>query len=527
MGHLLAVIAWALLALTMPAAPLRAHASLIEATPADGQVLGDAPKIVRLRFNEPVSPLVVRLFGASGEIAANLPVRTADDLFEVDMPHGLAPGSYALSYRVSSSDGHPVGGSIGFSVGHSAGIVSGAEPNQAVAGLLWLSRFFMYAGLFVGAGGAFFLSWLARGAPLPLGRSVAIIALVAGLAATILSLGWHGLDALGAPVQSYWTMPVWRAAMGTSFGLTAVLALVALCASLASPYVLPRALSAIGLGGVGLALAASGHASVAGPLWLTRPAVFIHVVSVAYWVGAFVPLWVLLRGRTASTGEIVRTWSSGAVLVVALLVVTGTALALIQVPTIRDLYGTQYGWVLLAKLVAVVALLGVAALNRFRLTRGLGAPDGKAEAQLKRSILAELVLALAILGVVGLWRLTPPPRAMPAVASSPVAVAYLHGTRAMAEIRLQPARTGPIRLTIFVMTADHKPLDPKEVTLTMRKPELGVELLERQAVLAALGEWHVNGLVVPVAGRWQVRLNLLISDFEKLVLDGSVEVQSH
>jgi copper transport protein len=196
------------------------------------------------------------------------------------------------------------------------------------------------------------------------------------------------------------------------------------------------------------------------------------------------------------------------------------------VPTLRDLYHTQYGWVLLAKLAAAAVLLGMAALNRFRLTPALGAPDRKAEAQLERSISAELVLTLAILGVVGLWRFTPPPRAISPTAPPSVAVAYLHGSRAMAEVRLQPARAGPIRVTIFVMTADHRPFDPKEVTLVIRKPELGVEPLERQAVLAAPGEWHVDGLIVPVAGRWQVTLDLLISDFEKVALDGDVEMQN-
>jgi copper transport protein len=523
--RLIALIAWALLALTMPAPPVLAHASLIEATPADGQVLREAPKVVRLRFNEPVSPLVARLFATSGEIATNLPIRIIDERIEVELPDGLAPGSYALSYRVSSADGHPVGGSIGFSVGLSSGAVTGAAPDQVVAGLLWLSRLIMYVGLFVGVGGAFFLAWLARSESLPSARSVAATTMIAGISATILALGYQGLDALGASLRSYWTQTVWGAAMGTAFGVTAALAVLALSASLASLFVLPRALSAVGLVGVGLALAASGHASVAGPLWLTRPAVFVHAVAVAYWVGAFVPLWVLLRDRAAPAAKIVGTWSAGAVFAVALLTLTGTALALIQVPAVADLYRTDYGWVLLAKLVAVAALLGLAARNRLRFTPALGAAARKAEMRLGQSVAAELALALAIVGIVGLWRFTPPPRAIAAGPPPPVAVAYLHGTKAMAEVRLQPARPGPIRATIFAMSADHTPLDPKEVSFAMSKPDLGLEPLQRGAVLAAPGEWHVSGLVVPVGGRWEVRVDLLITDFEKVALNGIVEIE--
>ena len=35
----------------------------------------------------------------------------------------------------------------------------------------------------------------------------------------------------------------------------------------------------------------------------------------------------------------------------------------------------------------------------------------------------------------------------------------------------------------------------------------------------------VNGLVVPTAGQWEVRLDLLVTDFEKLALEGSLDVQ--
>ena len=49
-------------------------------------------------------------------------------------------------------------------------------------------------------------------------------------------------------------------------------------------------LSLTALLGVGLALALSGHASNAAPQWLTRPSVFVHVVCVAFWVGALLPL---------------------------------------------------------------------------------------------------------------------------------------------------------------------------------------------------------------------------------------------
>jgi copper transport protein len=115
--------------------PAFAHASLIEAQPADGTVVAAPPTSMRLRFNEPVTALLVRLIGSGGD-AGPVAVRVLGDTVEVKFPSGLGRGGYALSYRVISADGHPIGGAVTFSVGEAAAApVLGAERSAAVAGL--------------------------------------------------------------------------------------------------------------------------------------------------------------------------------------------------------------------------------------------------------------------------------------------------------------------------------------------------------------------------------------------------------
>ena len=94
-----------------------AHAALIEATPADGSVIATAPANVRLRFNEPVSLLVVHLIDASGVVHGDLHHEAHDQTITVHLPDRLPKGTQVLSYRVTSSDGHPIGGSLVFSIG--------------------------------------------------------------------------------------------------------------------------------------------------------------------------------------------------------------------------------------------------------------------------------------------------------------------------------------------------------------------------------------------------------------------------
>ena len=100
-----------------------------------------------------------------------------------------------------------------------------------------------------------------------------------------------------------------------------------------------------------------------------------------------------------------------------LLVLSGLALSIVQLGSFRALIETQYGIILSIKLTLVHPLLGLAALNRFRLTPAL-AIDPQNTRPLLRSILIECVIVVGILAVVAGWRFTPPPRAL-AVAPVP------------------------------------------------------------------------------------------------------------
>ena len=122
----------------------------------------------------------------------------------------------------------------------------------------------------------------------------------------------------------------------------------------------------------------------------------------------------------------------------AVLVVTGVTLAVVQLDRIDALWTTRYGIVLSCKLTAVAALLALAAINRYALVPRFESVGSAAARPLVTSIAVELVIALAILAVVALWRFTPPPRAL-ALAASPIFI-HFHGERAMVQIEIASAR---------------------------------------------------------------------------------------
>jgi copper transport protein len=507
-----------------------AHAALVASDPADGAVLAKAPAELSLTFDEPVSPLILKLVEPDGSAVSLGKPKLDGNRVVMAAPASLGTGSYVLSWRVISEDGHPVGGAVVFAIGMpSAGAAAAtAEPiDWPLRAAIWLCRIFVYIGLFVGAGGAFFLAWTAGGA-LAARRFIAGASL-AGLVAAGLSLGLLGADALDLGLASLAEPKVWATALSTSYALTAFFASLAILAALWALYPRSqreaRATSALAMIGAGLALASSGHAATADPQWLMRPAVFIHATSVAFWVGALAPLAVLCTRHDPVASSALKRFSTLIPYVLAVLLAAGIVLAVVQVGHVTALVSTAYGRVLLAKLALVALLLILAAFNRWRLTKPALAGDAQAERRFVRSVAGEIVLVTAILCCVALWRFTPPPRALADAAPVPPVSVHIHAERAMASLTVSPGRAGPVSVSAFVVGGDLEPLDAKEVTLSFSMPSAGIEPIRREAHKLDAGQWRVDGLRLPVAGRWNVSVDILISDFESVTLKSAVTLR--
>jgi copper transport protein len=386
---------------------------------------------------------------------------------------------------------------------------------------LWAAKLAAYVAMVLGIGGAFFRSW-AGAAGRAQATTVYAALLVGGLIATPISVGLQGLDALDLPASQLIQAEVWRAGWETAYGLTALTAECAIVAgllALVAPVLLSRALALAGLLGIGLALLLSGHAGTVEPRWLTRSAVFLHGVTVAFWIGALIPLVAAIRAGDRDT---LMRFSRLIPIPLAVLIATGCLLMVVQLDRVDALWTTSYGLVLSGKLALVAVLIGFAAANRFALALRFAA-SGSAPAgrPLATSIRAELALALVILALVASWRFTPPPRSL--AANQQVAL-HVHGERAMAQIEIEPRRGRSATMSVLLLDGELRPLTAKELTVVFTNATAGIEPMRRQAMNEDGTNWRISDLRIPVAGRWQLRVEILISDFDKLVLDAEVDL---
>jgi putative copper resistance protein D len=142
----------------------------------------------------------------------------------------------------------------------------------------------------------------------------------------------------------------------------------------------------------------------------------LHLFAAAVWTGALAGLLLLVRSdaRARDTVLALTAFSGLGPSTVALLVISGVVNALFLVGPPVSLFTTGYGVTLLVKLVLFAGMLALAVINRFRLTPRLAAAQNAAAELdavrvLKRSIAAETLLALLVIGAVALMGTLPAP----------------------------------------------------------------------------------------------------------------------
>lgn len=490
------------------------HAALISTDPLAEAVLTRMPADVRLTFGEPVGPLALTWLLPDGR---TLPaqITSQDNTLIAASPSDAGEGSYLLNWRVASTDGHPVAGTLIFAVGKPsrAGPTVATGDPQVVAAAA--GRAVLSLTLIMAVGMALSQCLIA-----PLGRRMARIGGMAAmlvLPLALLALGLHGLDMLGLPATGLLQTAPWAAAFGAPMAVTAALAVLA--AALCLPAIAQRSRPAAfaAWGAAALSFAASGHAATADPRLLAAPLVVLHALALIFWLGCLPPLLTGI-GQPDTTLRLSR-FSRLALPGVLVLIGSGASLTVLQAGSRAALTGTTWGLLLLAKLSVVAVMLALALANRLVLTPRWVAGRTGSDRWLRRSIGTEIALGILVLALASGFRLTPPPRMIPAAVP---ALLHIHTDKAMLTAELSPGMPGQTMITAYISTGDLEPLQPKEVTLTFLDPALGIGPMTVTALAAPNGEWTAGPVTLPSPGPWEVRAALLISDFDEISIVGKV-----
>ena len=254
----------------------------------------------------------------------------------------------------------------------------------------------------------------------------------------LLSIGWLVLMASSMAGTPLWPLDqeaIGGLLTGSAIGAAWKLRMVALVvAAFAAMFAAQRSLWLSGVmlaSGIALGtLPWTGHGAMdeAAMGWVHLIADILHLIASGAWVGALLGLLLLVSRPAAEvdaahlglTHRALHGFGTVGTIVVATVVVTGlvNAWMLVGIDNVAALATTLYGQLLLAKLALFVLMLGLASLNRVRLTpafeRSIASADHRgALGALRGSLAAETACVVVILGLVAwLGTLAPPASTM-------------------------------------------------------------------------------------------------------------------
>ncbi|MFJ1712003.1 copper resistance CopC/CopD family protein [Streptomyces sp. NPDC088175] len=343
------------------------------------------------------------------------------------------------------------------------------------------------------------------------------------------------------------------------------------------------------------------HASTGIQPGIAMPVDVLHLLAVAAWLGGLTALLVALYRTPDLDATAVRRFSGIALGSVVVLAATGIYQSWRQVGTWSALTGTGYGQLLLVKVGLVAVLIGIAWMSRrwtARLIAGGGgaesetesgtgdgekpraAASGKTEAPdasgapsedparaaqlarqqaavataekkrirdadpdrsgLRRSVLAEVGVAVVLLAVTTVLTSTEPARteeearASTAAAAAPAAQGPVSlklpfdtgGANGKGTVRMEitPARTGANELHLWVDGAGGEAMDVPEVKVAFTLESKDIGPLPVVPTRLTEGHWTADGVQIPMAGDWKVAVTVRTSDIDQTTIDKNVKI---
>ncbi|WP_406094673.1 copper resistance CopC/CopD family protein [Streptomyces sp. NBC_01013] len=341
------------------------------------------------------------------------------------------------------------------------------------------------------------------------------------------------------------------------------------------------------------------HASTGIQPGIAMPVDVLHLLAVAAWLGGLTALLIALYRTPDITADAVRRFSRIAFTSVLVLTATGIYQSWRQVGSWSALTGTGYGQLLLVKVGLVAVLVGVAGISRrwtgrlatggnanaptATVTAGTEGPEEEEKAAdtdmreaaapgdparaaqlarqqaavataekkrirdadpdrsgLRRSVLAEVGVAVALLAVTTVLTSTEPgrteeeaartsaPAAAP-VADGPVNLTLPFDTggrngKGTVRIDLDPGRTGANVVHLWIDDIDGKAMDVPEVKLAFTLESKDIGPLPAVPVRLTEGHWTSTGVQIPIAGNWNVAVTVRTSDIDQITVDKNVKI---
>ncbi len=526
----------ALLTLTfvLVAAPsAAAHAVLERSVPSPNARLEVAPTQIVLTFSEPVDATLssVAVLDPVGQTASPHATFSRDRRSAAVSLSRLPRGVYSVRWRVLSAvDGHITSGGFAFGVGQappsSFQAAQAIRPDLPLVAVRWLA---LLAALFL-AGSTFFHPLILRPGlrTLPPQDAEPIRQAVAGRLRASGLIMTAGLAAiLGAELllqamtlfegsrsrimtrEALWPL-LWGTRSGWSILLRIAMALVLLLPRSDTPGL--AAIPSVAAAGLLSGFTLTAHASGQGLLAVLAD--WLHITAVAVWIGGLASLLLVLRAagpsaRVPLARVLVPRFSALAGISLGIAVITGLYNTWLHVPALRAFIVTAYGLALRVKLLLVLPLVVLGAVNRFVMRPRLASSTSNAGVvqHFVRILSGEVFLGAAVLLAVAALTITPPASVTFSAGSQQTLI--LLGVAGDVRVRLtiDPAQPGWNRYEAVATDKERRPLH-SDARLLFRFVKLDEDVGPTTNALTPAGEgrYAADGGEMALPGWWELEV---------------------
>lgn len=576
-----------------------AHPTILAIEPTPDAILDHAPPRVMITFNEAIEPLSrIEVRNAQGTRIIDGRSHAEDNTAQLtlDLPI-LGDGLYTVIWIAAGSDGHVVRGNFAFRVRSPTPVASPASlntpadalptllptPSPAISNTIststsafsfieGLARWCSVLGMLGMIGGWAFLYWVVLPIITPhsalierWSRMLVILGSLALLATIVLLLYFTAIFA--SHFDSATLIAVISTTRTGQILLLQIIMLAALLALSAGRYALPkpsfgRSIFALVLS-VMLLLnhAAMGHAASDSSLFRAVLTMTIHLAAASLWIGGLI-MFTTTRStlladqpeheHSALLAQIIGRFSTLAMLSVGLVTLSGSIVAFTRFMVISDLWQTDYGRVLLVKLIlfGFMLLLGAyhllivsPALRRSPQSGKLWLPRFRYSLTLETCLACALILIAAILAAlppperqanIAVLQPTQPPTLQPSSQSlkpDATAVPTLPFSQSQdvqglhIELTVSPNKTGENRFEVRATDKDGHTIVTQLVRLSFSMP--GMELGNNQLIAKQedVSHYSVSGSPLSMVGDWQIAVLVRRADADDVIAKFTVPVR--
>jgi copper transport protein len=413
----------------------------------------------------------------------------------------MARGVYTVHWRVVSAvDGHASAGAFVFGILMDPAGAGATPADSSVSQLEAIGRSVFLVGLVLAIGCVSSVAFRFAGT-----RADAIAMIACALAAIGLALfAAAQINAAQTTIGRFVATAVGRGLLGRGIGVAAMLigAGLRIVSTGRVSRVVGIVILAAGAIGCLVVHSLAGHAAAGRwPLSATVTAQFLHSVMVGAWLGGLVVLLDALRaGPNAPAIARFSNLAGVSLLVVA---ASGVVRGYQEIPDWTSLRSTAYGGLAAAKVVLLMLIAALGALNRWRNVGKASSNPGP----LRRTAVAELNLALLAIVAAGvLGTLAPPAGAKPIAGLSASGTDF--GTTIRASLNAVSNQPGPNRFTVRLEDYDSgATIDARHVALRFTPlDDPGIDPTQLALAKDAGGTFTGTGAQLAFPGRWRIEM---------------------